>query len=887
MEMGENSHGSKPSSKGRLTPAMAQFVAIKSQYPDCILFFHIGDFYETFGKDAETISRELDIVLTSRSKDSEGNRIPLAGVPCHAADGYIARLVARGYRVAVCDQVEDARNAKGIVKREVVRVITPGTVMEESLLGSAQAQYLMALVPGEKPPRWGMAFLDLSTGQFFTTVCARSGGEGELISELSRYSPAECLVPEDLTGHVAEMISARGVLVTRRPREIFDHELAYQALCEHFGVVTLEGYGITDTPVVIPAAGAALVYARETQKSSLSHVSGISTRNSGDFCTLDAITLRNLEVLESIRGRQDEATLLHTLNRTKTPMGSRLLRNYLCAPLTSVPVIMQRLDAVEFFSTDTPLRTESAALLKKCSDIERIAARIAFGNAGPRDLITLKQSLGFIPALKSVLSYQDREETIPYLISEACGRCRDLDWIESLIKKSIVDDPPAMVRNGGVICEGYSTGLDDLRAITSSGKDWIKDLQRKERERTGIKSLKVGYNSVFGYYIEVTRPNLHLVPPEYNRKQTTTNAERFTIPELKEKEAVIASADERLISLEQEIFQEIISMLTKGVRDLQDTAAGIAEIDVYVSFAESAAGHNYVRPVVDESGEILIREGRHPVVEQRMSGSFVPNDARTSSKSDQILIITGANMAGKSTYMRGVALIAVMAQAGSFVPATHARIGVIDRVFTRVGAFDDLASGQSTFMVEMLEMANILNNVTPRSLVILDEIGRGTSTLDGFCIARAVLDFLHGKGTTGPRTLFATHFHELVSAEAELKRVKNYHFAVKDTGKEVIFLRKLIPGATDRSYGIHVASLAGVPRKVITRANELLAEMMRSDQGTGVTIKRFTQMLLVDPGEGSSHPLVEEIKSINPDSLTPLEALTFLYELHKKAQDGG
>lgn len=874
----------KSGSKARLTPAMEQYRAAKMQYPDCILFFQIGDFYETFDRDAETVSRELDIVLTSRSRGRDGNSIPLAGVPRHAADGYIARLVSKGYRVAISDQVEDPRNAKGVVRREVVRVITPGTVIDEQYLGTTDAHYLMAVYPGENPPAWGLAFLDISTGEFFVTACDRGNGDGGFLTDISRYNPSECLVPEDVPDHIADMLESKAVLVTRHPAGYFDAGEASRYLCEHFGVSTLEGYGITSIPAAIPAAGAVLRYARDTQKSSLPHIMGISVKNSGEFCTLDATTLRNLEVLAGIRGRKSDATVFNTLDRTSTAMGSRLLRKHLCAPLTSVDAINRRLDGVDLFFVNGSLRADIVAFLKNCADIERIAGRIAFGNANPRDLSVLSQSLDMVPQLISAL--RDQEGALPVLISDACGRCVDLEWMALLIGRSIVDEPPATVRNGGVIRDGYNAELDKLRTVSKSGREWISELQKKERERTGIKSLKLGYNSVFGYYIEVTRPNLHLVPEDYHRKQTTANGERFTIPELKEMESLITSADEKLLSMEQVVYEEILQDLRQGVPDLQASSAALAEIDVAASQAETAAAYDYVRPVIDDSGTILIREGRHPVVERQMQGAYVPNDAHLSADEDQILIITGANMAGKSTYMRGVALITIMAQSGCFVPASYAGIGVVDRVFTRVGAFDDLASGQSTFMVEMLEVANILNNVTDKSLVILDEIGRGTSTLDGYCIARAVLDFLHGKGASGPRTLFATHFHELVSAEAELKRVKNFHFAVKDTGKDVVFLRRLIPGATDRSYGIHVASLAGVPKKVVLRAEKVMDELMKNDTGKTGTVKRYTQMLLVDHQEGRSDTIADEIRAIDPESITPLEAINLLYTLRKKLKDG-
>ncbi len=873
--------------QARLTPAMAQFQEIKAKYPDAILLFRIGDFYETFGRDAEIVSRELDIVLTSRSRDSVGNKIPLAGVPHHAVDGYIRRLIEKGYKVAVCDQLEDAKNSKGIVKRDVVRVITPGTVIDESMMTSKEASYLMALVHDEKGRSVGMAFLDISTGEFFVS---RSGGERareNVLSELARYRPRECVISENAPASVAACLEANGVLVSRYAADIFDAGPAEKELLTQFGVSTLDGVGIGNFPVAVRAAGAVLRYALDTQKSSLSHITGISVKRLEEALVIDSITLRNLELLESLRGSQ-ESTLLHVLNLTRTPMGNRLLRSYITTPLVSVEKIRERLDVVGFFLQNTVIRAETRQVLKKCADIERIAGRIAYGNAGPRDLLTLAASLSTIPRIKSQFPPPDPSGMLTGLYRALEG-LKEKNDVVSLLESAIVDDPPAVARSGGVIREGYDSRLDDLKTVSSSAKDWMVAFQQKERDRTGIKSLKVAYNAVFGYYIEVTRPNLKLVPPEYERKQTTSTGERFTLPELKEKEAVIANADEKILSLENELFLRLVGTLKDHITDFKSVAAGIALLDVYSALAEVADRYGYIRPVVDDSEELLIRDCRHPVVEQRMKGGYVPNDVEMSSRADQILIITGANMAGKSTYMRSVAQIAVMAQMGSYVPASFARIGVFDRIFTRVGAFDDLASGQSTFMVEMLELANILNNFSSKSLVILDEIGRGTSTMDGFCIAQAVLEYLHGKGNAGPRTLFATHFHDLVGMETMLKRVKNFHFAVKDTGKEVVFLRKLIPGATDRSYGIHVASLAGIPGRVTERANQLLREMMQKSPQSGRTVRHYTQMLLIDSRDAGTpaDPVIEELKSLDTETMTPLQALQKLYDIRDALRKRG
>ena len=862
------------------TPAMRQYYAVKNRYPDAILFFRMGDFYETFGEDAGVVARELDITLTARGKDKSGNRMPLAGVPHHAVDGYIARLVAKGYKVVICDQVEDPKTAKGIVKRDVTRVITPGTLIDSSMLGSAGARYLMAVAPDRKDSL-GIAFLDISTGDFF--ISAGSGGNdyADIVSEAVRYRPSEAILPGNTEEDLSCRLKAAGVTVSRYRDDAFDADAAYEHLCKQFGTATLDGYGCAGMMGAVAAAGAALRYAQETQQSPLPHITGLSTRIPSENMVLDAITLRNLEITVGIRGEGDRSTLLSALDVTETPMGSRTMRSFLVGPLVRKEAIEGRLDAVEWFLNHTVERQALRTALGDFADIERIAGRIAYGNAGPRDLFTLRDSLSAVPYVKTLFSGD-----VPVIVREALDAMNEHASVTDIIGRAIVDDPPALARAGGMIREGFNANLDELRHLATTGKNWIAEFQQQERERTGIKSLKVAYNRVFGYYIEVTRPNLHLVPPEYERRQTTANGERYTIPDLREKEALIATAEERLAALEAEIYAELVRTLATGVPALQATARAVGLLDVYSALAEVAARYGYSRPVIEESGRIIIRDGRHPVVERHLSVPFVPNDTELDSAEAQIMIITGANMAGKSTYMRAVALCCIMAQVGSFVPARHATIGIVDRVFTRVGAFDDLASGQSTFMVEMLELANILNNATPQSLIVLDEIGRGTSTLDGCAIARAVVEFLHGRTASGPRMLFATHFHDLIDLEGSQKRVKNFHFAVKDTGTDVVFLRKIIPGATDRSYGVHVAHLAGVPKKVTDRAMELLKEASMRDLPAGVRAPRYTQMLLVDPGEGvvAESPAVRELKELNPDDMTPLEALNTLCRLRKIAR---
>ncbi len=870
-------------SKEGPTPAMRQFYEMKKRYPGTVLFFQMGDFYETFGEDAEVVSRELEITLTSRGRDSNGEKMPLAGVPIHAGEMYISRLVRKGYRVAVCDQIEDPKKAKGIVKRDVVRIITPGTIIDSGMLGNSGPSYLMSVFYNKKRSEYGIAFLDISTGEFFISSCDASADFSDINSEIVKYRPSECIIPATSEKELIDNLKSSGIIITSYSDSSFDFNTAEKYLKEHFKVSSLEGYGCLGMDSSVCAAGACLSYACETQMTELSHIKGFSTKISSKNLILDAITLRNLEVLENIREKGIDTSLFGILNETKTPMGSRILRKFITAPLIDKEEIEKRLDAVSFFYYLPILRSSIRDSLHKFSDIERIAGRISYGNAGPRDLVALKNSLDKIKDIKNAF---DQVHELPEFIKHSLKNIDEMEEINSLISRAVCDEPPLLARGGGIIRNGYDESLDELRHISVSGKDWIADFQQSERERSGIKSLKVGYNKVFGYYIEVTKSNIKQVPDDYIRKQTTANGERYTISKLQEKESLITNAEEKLTALEYELYQDLLAKLRCHVDTMQKTARNIGLIDVYCSLGAISHSNNYIRPVIENSKRLLISSGRHPVVERNLNSSFVPNDAELDSSGNQILIITGANMAGKSTYMREVALICIMAQMGCFVPADSAVIGIVDRIFTRVGAFDDLSSGQSTFMVEMLELANILNNVTDRSLVILDEIGRGTSTLDGFSIAKAVLEFLHGKGSEGPRTLFATHFHEMVDIEADLKRVKNYHFAVRETGDDVVFLRKLIPGATDRSYGIHVARLAGIPKKVISRSEAILKDE-QSRQYTeekGKKMPRYTQLLLLDsPGPVSSpkkeEPVLKKIKDLDPDSMSPREALAYLYEI--------
>jgi DNA mismatch repair protein MutS len=861
-------------SQKKFTPAMEQVRMFKEQYPGCILFMRMGDFYETFWEDAEICARELDIVQTSRSRDPDGNPIPLAGIPYHALDLYLPRMVRKGYKVAICEQIEDPKTAKGCVKRDVIRVVTPGTAIDAGIVDTSAARYLMALAVDAKN-RAGLAFLDITTGEFFVEEISLEGDNSSLATEIECYAPTEILVPQQqIPAALISFLAGCGRVITPCRVDLFiDGE---SVLRDAFNVTSLDGYDCADSSLCVSAAAAALRYAKETQKTILPHINGLSRRHTDGAMVLDAITLRNLEILSPLSGDRNDITLFGFLNRTKTPMGSRILRSIVTVPLLDTSVINLRLDAVEFFTNQPILCRTLDRLLAKVTDIERIAGRIAIGNASPRDLLSLTASLALLPEIEREIGDTSG------LLAEQLVRISDFTKVVDLITSAIIDDPPVVYRNGNVIRAGYNADLDQFRKVVATGRDRIAELQQSERDRTGIKSLKIGYNNVFGYYIEITKSNANKVPPEYERKQTTANGERFTLPVLREHEALMAQAEERILALEGTLYESLLATLRDYVPDIKDAAAGVGTVDMLISFAKLASENRYVRPEFSAKKELLIRDGRHPIVEDFIPGGYVPNDIEMDASGDQILILTGANMAGKSTYMRSVALICIMAQIGCFVPAHYAKIGMVDRIFTRVGASDDLAGGQSTFMVEMLELANILNNATDKSLILLDEIGRGTSTVDGYSIARAVLEYLHGKGEIGPRTLFATHFHQLIGMERGFRRMKNYHFAVKEEQHNITFLRKLVPGATDRSYGIHVARIAGVPKKVLTRAEIILNQALREDVGSSGR-KCYTQMLLVDatfkPSMSADSIIEKRIREANINEMTPVQALMFVNEL--------
>ena len=901
-----------------MTPAMRQYYEAKQAYPDTLIFFRMGDFYESFGEDAKTIAKELEITLTARGKNREGEKMPLAGIPYHALDTYLPRLINKGYKVALCEQLEDPKQAKGVVKRGVVRVVTPGTAIDSSMFSDASNNYLMAVAGkevgksgknteknseknSEKEMEMGVSFLDISTGEFLTTQFRDSENFEKLLSELARMHPAECILPPSLYGNsdLVDRLKGQTIVQVFAP-EISGSEEAGEKLKHHFKVATLKGMGCEKLDFAVSSAWAALEYAQTTQLRDLGHINTLRTYSNSEFMILDSITLRNLEIVKNVRDEGDANSLYRILNCTKTPLGSRTLKKWLLKPLLSVENINLRLDAVEELAADPLLSYDIRKWLSEVRDIERLVGRVVYGNSNARDLIALKKSLDAVPPIRDCLKEKIESELLKE-IAEGLASFSKLENLAEMIEKAIVEEPPVSVREGGMIKPGYGAELDELRDIASNSKQWIAAFQQKEKERSGIKSLKVGYNKVFGYYIEITNANSSQVPEDYIRKQTMSNAERFFTPELKEKESLILTANDKSMALEYEIFLKITQALSAHSRELQETAERIGALDVLAVLAEAAGNNNYVRPQLTDDCKILIRDGRHPVVENTVPGGFVPNDTEMDCKEDQFLLVTGPNMAGKSTYMRQTALIAIMAQAGSFVPASHASIGVIDQVFTRIGAFDDLASGQSTFMVEMVELANILNNASPRSLILLDEIGRGTSTYDGYSIAKAVVEFLHNRGKVGVRALFATHYHQLTALEEKLKRVKNYHIAVKEEGHELVFLRKIVPGATDRSYGIQVARLAGVPEKVIERANEILKELEKenvfeeaeeSENGKKKKSKataRYTQMMLFDPGSSGrtsaqanrSSPVEATLKKLNLEEMTPIEALNKLHELKR------
>ena len=846
-----------------VTPLRRQYLRVKQSHPEAIVFFRLGDFYETFDEDAKVASRELDIVLTAREM-GKGHKVPMAGIPHHALDNYLVRLINRGYKVAICEQLSPP--GKGLVERDVIRVVTPGTVVEPNLLEGKRNNYLVSVVvEGE---RAGVAFVDITTSEFATTQLPRD----RVLPELERLQPGELLVPDDADG-----LGQLPFTTTKLDDYWFDLEVTQRTLLEHFNVATLEGYGCAQLPLAVRAAGSLVHYVAETQKEALSQLSGLATYSTDSFMALDGQTCRNLDIFQAGRQEGTANSLISIIDLTRTAMGGRLLRSWMGHPLVDVVELNQRQEAVAWFYDNTLARQRVAALLTDIADLERLVNRARNGRAAPRELVTLCNSLENIPELEETM----RAVTSVDWLTAELRPCPD---IVELIARAITD-APGDIEQGGVIRGGFSPELDELRRTSSEAKRYLANLEQKERQRTGIKSLKVGYNRVFGYYIEVSRANLGLVPPDYIRKQTLAEAERFFTPELKEQESVILSGQEKLADLEATIFRQVCQQVSAAGEEILATARTVARVDVVSSLAEVAARYNYVMPRLTTEDFIDIKSGRHPMVERTTgTDSFVPNDTYLCNKDSQFIILTGPNMSGKSTYLRQVALIVLLAQVGSFVPAESATIGVVDRIFTRIGAQEDLAAGQSTFMVEMTETANILHNATARSLIILDEIGRGTSTYDGLSIAWAVAEFIHNHPGLGAKTLFATHYHELVDLANTLPRVKNLNVAVTERGDEVIFLHRIVPGGADRSYGIHVARLAGLPRPVINRAQEVLAELesRASEKSRGPRPKAMLPQLPLFPSKSS---VADEISKLDIDSMSPLEAINKLYELRRTAKD--
>jgi len=854
-----------------ITPLRRQYLKIKQRYPETIVFFRLGDFYETFDDDAKITAREMEITLTSREM-GKGQRVPMAGIPFHALDNYLAKLINKGYKVAICEQMTPP--GKGLVEREVIRVVTPGTVVEPGLLSDKSNNYLVSLViQGEEA---GISYVDITTGEFATTQLPAS----QISDELERLHPAELLLPESLDAGGLTLPTS----VTRLDDYWFDLETAHQTLIDHFAVASLEGYGCAHLPLAMRAAGSIVHYLQENQKAALGQLDHLATYSTQSFMVLDAHTRHNLELFASARWGASSGSLLSVIDLTETAMGGRLLKKWLGQPLLDINQLVSRQEAIAWFCENTLVRHKVMSLLGDIADLERLVNRIRGGTATPRDLVALRFSLEKLSEVKAEV---EEVEGFPALLSAELKPCPD---VMDLIAQAIVDEPGASLEHGGVIRAGFSHELDEIRQASSEAKRYLANLERQEREHTGIKSLKVGYNKVFGYYIEVSKSNLGLVPESYIRKQTLTGGERFFTPELKEYESVILNAQDRIVELEATIFRQVCQQIASVGERILSSAKALAQIDVFCSLAEVAVRYRYVRPDLTADEAITIKGGRHPVVERSLSGDgFVPNDTYLCNKDTQLIILTGPNMSGKSTYLKQVALIVLLAQIGSFVPVDIATIGIVDRIFTRIGAQEDLAAGQSTFMVEMIEAANILNNASPKSLIILDEIGRGTSTYDGLSIAWAVAEFIHNHPRLRAKTVFATHYHELVELASFLPRVKNFNVAVTEEEGKVIFLRKVVPGGADKSYGIHVAQLAGLPASVVHRAQEVLAGLEssqpRQKQHKAIRPKKEpTQQL---PLFGDKSPLIEEISQLDIDSMSPLEAITKLYELKRKAKEAG
>lgn len=934
------------------SPVRTQYLNIKRQNPDAILFFRMGDFYEMFDEDAEIVARELELALTRRDF-GRGEKSPMAGIPHHAADGYVARLVSKGYRVAVCEQTSDPALSKGLVDREVMRIVTPGTVIDPAMLAAKRNNFLASVVTGREAV--GIAYVDITTGEFAVTQFSTPEPELALQQEISRVGPAEVLVEADYSyrgnrkrrwltavmseksvtrlgsngnpnadieetlatadrhhGHNGsdnEQAPANSLLddddddfapLTRTLKGLAGHITPYDSryfseddarhrLLSHFDVTSLEGFGCAHLPLAIRAAGAVLAYLQDTQKGLLRQLTALETYFVSEYMTLDPHTRRNLELFESGRSGTVKGSLLWVLDKTRSPMGGRLIRRWIGQPLLDIAVLQHRQEIIGELLTTPLVQARLAESLKKASDIERLTNRVRQRIASPRDLVALANGLRAAAEVRESLPPDDREQ-FPHL-TELMTRLGHNDDIVTQIEAALVEEPPLSLTEGGVIRPGYSPELDAVKDAASGGQKWIANMEQRERRRTGINNLKVGYTKVFGYYIEISNSQRNRVPDDYIRRQTLTNGERFVTPELKEQEALILNAQERIGKLEGEIFAQLRASIAQDSSErILTTAHALAEIDVYLSLAEVAAKYNYCRPTLNDGDTISIRAGRHPVIEQAQTETpFIPNDVEISNSQAQILIITGPNMAGKSTYLRQVALIALMAQIGSYVPAEIATIGLVDRIFTRIGAQDDLATGQSTFMVEMVETANILHHATPRSLIVLDEIGRGTSTYDGLAIARAVVEYLHNNKRSGARTLFATHYHELVEVANLLPRIQSMNVAVTEEEGRIVFLHKIVPGGADKSYGVHVAQLAGIPKPVIHRAEEILAELERKgDERARRKTMRDMQtptVMQMTLFSAEQHPLIEDLKRLAIDELTPIEAISKLYELQTRARE--
>jgi len=871
---------------------MRQYLDAKQQHRDAIVFFRMGDFYEIFYEDALVAARALELTLTSRSKDANGGGIPMCGVPYHAVDGYIARLVKKGFRVAICEQVEDPRKAKGLVKREVVRVVSPGTLTDASYLDAREPAFLMAIAPpaegakGAAALTIGVALLDLSTGEFTAAEYAGPDGAQALADEIAVLKPREIILPasqSDLAS-LGPLAAAAGLPVTPVDDWAFEAESARRALLDQLRAGGLEGFGLDQRTAAVSAAGALVHYLRGTQKVDLAHLRSIAYRQRADALLIDPTTLKHLEILEGSEGGRP-GSLLDELDRTVTSTGSRLLRSWLMRPLVVLDAIRERLDAVEELAFRTTERGKFREALKAVQDLERLVARAAMGTAGPRDLVGLKLSLSVVPGVRTILS-----ELQAPLVRSLLASLDELTDVRDAIESTLIDEPPALARDGGFTRDGIDPELDDLRTISRSGKQVIADMEERERARTGINSLKVRYNRVFGYYIEISKSNLGAVPPDYHRKQTIAGGERFVTPALKEYEEKVLGADERILERELDIFERLRGRVAAEAPRIQETARALGTLDVLAGLADSAAVNNYIKPHVHDGDDLLVSDSRHPVVERRLTEPFVPNDIGLNGTTAQLVILTGPNMGGKSTYLRQTALVCVMAQAGSFVPARDAKIALVDRIYARVGASDNIARGHSTFMVEMQETANILHTATSRSLVVLDEIGRGTATFDGLSIAWAVAEFLATNPTVRPKTLFATHYHELTDLADATPGVVNFHVAVREWKDDIIFLRKIVAGRSDRSYGIQVARLAGLPASVIGRAREILAALERDEltrggrpsvSGTATTDPQ--QQLGLFQAPPADDRLRERLSEIDVDRLTPLDALTLLAELKRVA----